>query len=402
MGHPHSPLRIAHVTATFPPYRGGTGAVAYQNAFQLALLGHDVHVFTAAGPPDGGLGPDGETDDPPGVTVRRLQPRIRFGNAPLLRGLAPALRPFDLVHLHYPFYFGGEQVWWASARYGVPYVATYHQDVVLPWPLSWLAEAHHRLAGEGVLRSARLVLATTLDYAARSRLASLPPQLVQELPNSVDTQIFRPGLDARGLRQSLAVGEEQPVALFVGALDRAHYFKGVPVLLQALSSLPGAALVVVGDGDLRPRYQQAAQEAGLGARVRFVGPVVPTELPLYYALADVAVLPSTTRGEAFGVVLIEAMACGTPVVASDLPGVQAVVDHGLNGYLAPPGNAAALAARLRGLLADPALRARMGESGRRKAEARYDARQVGARLEEVYRKALEPTAHPLAQETLTR
>src|SRR6185437_943323 len=116
-------VRIALVTATFPPYLAGTGNVCYHNALGLAAAGHDVTVFTAGYPPVG-------QTDPEGVTVRRLPVVFRLGNAPVLPGLLGMGR-FDLVHLHYPFYFGSEMVLLKSLVNHVPYVVTYHQDVLL-------------------------------------------------------------------------------------------------------------------------------------------------------------------------------------------------------------------------------------------------------------------------------
>ena len=106
-------LRVAQVTATFPPYRGGTGHVAFHNAAELARRGHTVHVFA----PGSAASPG---DDPAGVAVQRLAARFRIGNAPLVPHLGGALVGFDLVHLHYPYYFGGEQVWWTCRRNRTP------------------------------------------------------------------------------------------------------------------------------------------------------------------------------------------------------------------------------------------------------------------------------------------
>src|SRR5688572_3965141 len=117
-----SPLRIAHVTATFPPQWGGTGNIAYHNAVELASRGHHVSVLTADYPVTGAADPDG-------VDVIRFRAPFRYGNAPFLPGLWTR-RSFDLVHLHYPFYFGAEMVFLRRMLGGTPYVVTYHQDVL--------------------------------------------------------------------------------------------------------------------------------------------------------------------------------------------------------------------------------------------------------------------------------
>jgi glycosyltransferase involved in cell wall biosynthesis len=385
-------LHIAQVSATFPPYYGGTGAICYHNAQGLASLGHRVTVFTAA-PPHTPVGAsrDGE------VEVVRLAAPYRIGNAPFSPQLfGSRLADFDLVHLHYPYYFGAEAVWRNQLR-GVPYVVTYHQDVRLPGARDWLARLHHHSFGRLVLQGARLIMATSLDYAAHSRLADLAPRLKQrvvEMPNGVDTERFRPRSQAAA-RRTLGFSGQGPLILFVGGLDSAHYFKGVAILLHALRWLGQLAgseatrLVIVGDGDLRASYEAQAQMLGLGSRVRFAGRVADDDLALYYAAADMVALPSVTAGEAFGVVLLEAMASARAVVASNLPGVRAVVRDEVDGLLATPGDDEDLAAKLYRLITYPNYRRMMGEQGRQGALARYSWPQLWPQLVEYYERALQ-------------
>jgi len=377
-------VRIAHVTATFPPHYTGTGLVCYHNALGLAHLGHDVAVFTAATSGE-------QAVDPPGVTVRRLPALLRLGNAPLLPGLL-GLGGFDLVHLHYPFYFGAELLWLKSLSSVLPYVVTYHQDVVFDGPLGLLARWHHQLVARRILLRARKVLATSWDYAQASRLADLldaHPERVAELPNGVDADRFHPAANAEECRRAYGLAAGDQIVLFVGALDRAHYFKGVEVLLEAIAQLRRQTLNLwlVGEGNLRQDYQQRAEQLGL-ANVSFCGRVSGKELSARYAACDVLALPSTTMGEAFGMVLLEAMASGKPVVASNLPGVRSVVSDGQDGLLVRPGDAGDLAHKIGLLLDDPRLRREMGERGRRKVEARYAWPTIIPRLVGVYQEAL--------------
>lgn len=377
-------MRIAHVTATFPPHYSGTGIVCYHQALGLAQLGHTVTVFTA----DCSLG---HADDPVEIAVRRLPVLFRFGNAPFLPGLLN-LAAFDVLHLHYPFYFGSEMVFVKSLVSNLRYVVTYHQDVLFAGRLHFLDRLHHRLLGERILSRASKVLASSWDYARASRIEKLVrtrPEAVDVLPNGVDTQHFHSDVNGRELRAKIAERGSH-VILFVGALDRAHYFKGITILLQALSRLKdrNIHLLVVGDGDLRPKYQQQTTQLGLGDQVTFCGRVSDEQLPAYYACSDLLVLPSTTMGEAFGVVLLEAMACGKPVIASDLPGVRAVVSDGKDGLLVEPGDVGDLAGKMRMLLDDTRRRCEMGERGRNKVEAAYDWSKIIPRLVRVYEKVL--------------
>ncbi|MBN1954926.1 MAG: glycosyltransferase family 4 protein [Anaerolineae bacterium] len=376
-------MRIAHVTATFPPHYTGTGIVCYHNALGLARMGYDVTVLVAGKRPDAYA-------YPAELTVRHLPALLRLGNAPLAPGL---LKPegFDLVHLHYPFYFGAEMVFLRSLLDGLPYVVTYHQDVLFAGPLRVPEALHHRLVGLPILRRARRVLATSWDYARASRQQALMdrPGLLGVLPNGVDGQRFHPAVEERGLRARYGIGAEERVVLFVGGLDQAHYFKGVDVLLQALARLPGdVRLLVMGDGNLRPSYQALAARLGIAERATFCGRVSDEALPAHYALCDLLALPSTTMGEAFGLVLLEAMACGKPVVASNLPGVRSVVSDGEDGLLVEPGSVDDLAARLQELLDQPQRRREMGQHGRAKVEQTYDWSRITPRLAQIYGEVL--------------
>jgi glycosyltransferase involved in cell wall biosynthesis len=378
-------MKVAHVTATFPPYHTGTGVVCYHNALGLARLGHEVTVYTA----------DETLSDypyPGEISVHHLPVLLRLGNAPLLPSLWN-IAAFDVVHLHYPFYFGAEMLFLKSLLGDSRYVVTYHQDVLFEGWLRLPERLHHALLGRQILGRAAKVLATSEDYARASRLAPLArarPGLVDELPNGVDARRFHPGVEGRAVRDHYDLRPEDRTVLFVGALDRAHYFKGISVLLQALGRIsdPGLRLLVVGDGDLRAVYKRQAQEIGVAARVTFCGRVPDADLPAHYAASDLLVLPSTTMGEAFGVVLLEAMACGKPVIASNLPGVRSVVEDGQDGLLVRPGDAADLAEKVQRLLADAPGRREMGERGRKKVEQRYDWPRIVPRLEKVYEEVL--------------
>ncbi len=372
-------MRIAHITATFPPYHGGTGNVCYHNALGLGKRGHDVTVYTANNISE-------STDYPAEITVKHLRTIFRIGNAPLLPGLFK-LSGHDLVHLHYPFVFGAEMVFLRSLA-GMPYVVTYHQDLLYSGVMGGMAKVHHSLIGQHILKQARCLLVTSIDYSASARIAPITKAIadrVQEIPNGVDAQRFHPELNGTVIRTHYQVRDDETLILFVGGLDRAHYFKGVTVLLHAFTKLQhNAHLLIVGDGDLKEDYVQLAQQLGMMNRVNFCGRVADDELPLYYAACDMLVLPSTTMGEAFGVVLLEAMACGKAVIASNLPGVRSVVDADVTGLLVEAANSESLSTALLTLAENPDQRRDMGTRGREKVETQYTWPMVNARLEQVY------------------
>jgi glycosyltransferase involved in cell wall biosynthesis len=233
----------------------------------------------------------------------------------------------------------------------------------------------------------------SLEHARASRtlhraLAKRPEVLV-ELPNGVDTELFRPDIDGAPMRRALGLPDDAAVVAFVGVLDDAHNFKRLDLLINALHALEcrDVHLLVVGDGDQRPAYQAQAAQLGLADRCHFVGRVAHQQLPPYLAAADLLVLPSDSV-ESFGLVLIEALACGKPVIASDLPGVSTIVRDQTDGLRVPPGNADALAEAMRALLSDPAQCVAMGRAGRERVVARYGWDVVADRIEEIYRDVL--------------
>jgi glycosyltransferase involved in cell wall biosynthesis len=296
-----------------------------------------------------------------------------------------------VIHLHYPF-FGGEFASLASYLYTTPFVITYHQDVILSGWMGLIEKIMRHTIGYVTIRAAYKLLFTTLDYGGVSyarKMLKGHEYAIGELPNGVDLTRFSPCDAPVSLFQRFNLSSKDQVVLMVAALDQAHYFKGVPVLLKSLTILPSHIKgIVIGGGDLRKIYEAQAEELGIGHRVFFTGRVSDRDLPDFYRLADVTVLPSVSMGEAFGLVLLEAMACAKPVIASDLPGVRAVVNHGMDGLLVEPNNPAALANSLRTILKDDNLRRVMGRSGRAKVEASYGWEHIGVKLENIYRQVL--------------
>lgn len=378
-------MRIAQVTATFPPYMAGTGNVCYHNALGLARLGHRVTVYTAADP-------DAEPFDPPGVEVRRLRVTVRFGNAPLLPGLA-GIRDVDIIHLHYPFIFGAELVSAVARIRRIPLVLTYHNDLIGEGLRRFLFSAYSMMTDGLVLGGARKLGVLSEDHARSSLRAALFRRRwkdVVEIPNGVDTDLFRPLQRERTVRKKFGLAASDRLVAFVGTLDRAHYFKGVSTLLEAFSLVnrSNAYLLIIGGGEWTGRYQLLAQQCGIGGRTFFTGAIPFPELPEYYNAADVVVLPSLAV-ESFGIVLIEAMACRKPVIATDLPGVRSVVADSQDGFLVPPGDPAALAYRILQLIDDPRLRDKMGAGGRAKVEDRYAWPKIIPRLVRMYEEVLD-------------
>jgi glycosyltransferase involved in cell wall biosynthesis len=152
-------------------------------------------------------------------------------------------------------------------------------------------------------------------------------------------------------------------------------------------------LLIIGDGDQRENYQEQARRLGIADRTIFAGAIQHENTPPYFRSADVTILPSLPP-ESFGLVLIESLACGTPVIATRLPGVRTVVEDGGDGLLVDPGTPESLAEAMGKILDDEDLRKAMGNNGRAKVEARYGWEKIGELLVDIYRQVLDKTKRP--------
>lgn len=375
------PLDIAHVVCTYPPYRGGMGNVAFEYVERLRERGYNAHVFSIQ---------DGEVHDDPGY-VHRIPSMVHIGNAGILPSLFHRLAGFHLVHLHYPFFGGAEPVIVRKAmRPNQGLVMTYHMDATADGMKGALFSVHRRVLFPWLINRVDRILVSSLDYANSSSLVELDVMdRVEEHPFGIDLERFHPGKD-RDLRVEHHITDDTTVLLFVGGLDAAHAFKGLPVLFDALVKLLASdwCLMVVGEGNLKETYREMAKQKGLEARVTFATNVSNKDLPRYYRLADAHLLPSTKRAEAFGLVALEASASGIPTIASDLPGVRSVVRDGDTGVLVPPSDVDELAQAIKLLLDRVDVRERFGFSARVNAEQRYAWPPLIDRLEATYSSVL--------------
>ena len=217
-----------------------------------------------------------------------------------------------------------------------------------------------------------------------------------EVPLGVDAEKFFPQPKNRELLKKHNLTSEDKIILFVGGLDRAHYFKGVEVLLRAVAGLrlkiKDLRLLIVGEGDLKPKYKRLAGDLGIGDRVIFAGKVSDEELPGYYNLADVFVLPSTDSSEAFGLVLLEAMAGGLPIITTNVVGSASLIGAKKAGIIIPPNNPEALANAIQKLLEEKPLYQRLQENGKKFAEEFRIQKNINKFLE-VYKCAAEKTRY---------
>ncbi|MDD2807035.1 MAG: glycosyltransferase family 4 protein [Patescibacteria group bacterium] len=378
--------KIAIITPTFPPYAGGIGNVAAATGEALKTLGYDVTVFTPLY--------NQVKEEVTGVKVVRIKPLLKYGNAAVVTKLPKLIKSFDIIHLHYPF-FGGAEMLWLNRRKikqrGQKIIIHYHMDVVGEGIFKIIFSFHRTFILPQIVKMADKIIFTSIDYGKESNLAlayqSWPDKFI-EIPNGVDSTVFKPFEKSTELMARYNIENHDRIVLFVGGLDKAHYFKGVEYLIEAVARLRRAdfpiKLVIVGEGELKKQYQDIAVQLNIGNWVVFSGYVPNHELPLFYNLADVVILASVDRSEAFGLTLVEGMSCAKPVIASDLGGVRSVIDNEVNGLLVKPKDVDDLAKKINFLLDNPDVARIYGEAGRTKVARVYDWKIIAKQISELY------------------
>jgi glycosyltransferase involved in cell wall biosynthesis len=243
-------------------------------------------------------------------------------------------------------------------------VIWFHSEVIRP---SWRYRIFYRpLLRFALQRAARVVVTSAALAASAPELRAWQHKCVV-IPLGIETQQSQSAAVARRV-EAMRGQYGNHIVLFVGRLVP---YKGVDVLIEAMRDVPGVALLV-GDGSQRRTLEARANALGISDRVRFLGEVDDDELAALYRACDVFVLPSVSRQEAFGVVQVEAMAAGKPVVSTALgTGVSWVNQNGKTGLVVPPRDADALREALARLIGDDSLRAAMGAAGALRARSTF-------------------------------
>src|SRR5438034_5588275 len=313
-------------------------------------------------------------------SLRRFLPEFRDGVLAFQRREG---RSYDLVHSHY--WLSGWVGQALKTAWRVPHVNMFHTlgEVKNRHHLD-VSEPEYRIDGERLIAQGadRIICASEGEKDMLLGLYGVPSQLVRVVPCGVDIERFRP-LDCSRVRRRLGIPPKERVVLFVGRIEP---LKGIDVLLRAVSHLDGEfrVLVIGGDGkdvSRKSELSALAAELSIADKVTFLDAVPHRDLPLYYNAADVCVVPSYY--ESFGLVAVEAMACGVPVIASRVGGLRETVQDGQTGYLVPWLCPEPFAERLALLLNNEPLRRNLGREARAAAE-RLRRSDVAARVEDVY------------------
>jgi phosphatidyl-myo-inositol alpha-mannosyltransferase len=370
-------VKIGIVTQSYYPRPGGVTEVAHFSARELRKLGHDVTIvttrYTGSEPEEPGVIRIGRNVLVP-VNGAWVNMTVGAGLRGELRRIFERER-FDVVHAHCPL---------------VPTLPLFALESALPWQK--VVGTFHAAADRNFFywffrrflekRARRLDRRMAVSEAARTFVSKYFPGDYEVVPNGIDCARFRPGIEPLAEYRDGRIN-----VLFVGRMDPR---KGVPYLCKAMPivgrELGGnVRFMIVGEKGLRARLCPRPSDLH-GAKLEWIGRVSPEDLPRYYATADIFCSPATGQ-ESFGIVLLEAMASGVAIAASDIPGYRTILNPAREGILVPPRDPGELARAIVSLARDDSLRLDLGTAGRKQA-LRYDWPVVVRRLESVYRDAL--------------
>lgn len=373
-------IKIANISCVYPPQAGGIANSAKRTENLLASK-FAVESFY----------PD------------NLKPWIRRGYGAFSPSLFLKLRKFDYIYLHYPFFGTAEIVWFFKIFHKKPkLIIHYHMDVKNLKLMEKILSIPSRLILNSLLRQSETIVSASLDYIKNSGIKKYykkNPEKFKEIAFALDLEKFKPkDLKQKDPNNLISKTKElinfvnekfikrnKVEFIFVAGLDSAHYFKGLSNLLKALSLIRlDWRLNIVGDGNLRESYEKESYILGLEKKVIFHGKLSDPDLLRAYQEADCLVLPSINSNEAFGLVLIEAMACGLPVIASNLPGVRTVFQDEKQGFLVEPNNVNDLREKLEKIALDKNLRKKMSLAARNYTYEKYDIKKMQKSLESLF------------------
>lgn len=383
-------MRVIHLGKYYPPATGGIETHTGTLCRSLAELGVDVRVVVVNHlDPAGrdvtfrGLARTRSRQDQDGPVriwrVGRLANVAKLDLTPGLPRLLQTLRrdPPDVWHLHTPNIT--MMLALAAMRLEQPLVITHHSDIVRQRVLRHAVRPLEKL----IYNRAARVLPTSAAYAEGSDLLRRMLHKVTPLPLGIDLAPFQhPSPGALQYASDLKARYGEPLWLSVGRLI---YYKALDVAFAALKQVPGK-LLIIGTGPMEAEWKARAASLGVADRVVWLGRTTHEELIGAYRAATAYWFPSNARAEGFGLVQVEAMAAGCPVINTAIPasGVAWVSPHEVSGLTVPVNDAAAFAAAARRLLAEPGLQARLAAGAQARAVAEFDQRLMARRCREIY------------------
>lgn len=347
-------MKIMIIAPYFYPSVGGVQNYSLNIALGLKnFYNHEVCIVTS-GKKEGSI----QKQSLKGMVVYRLPHKFSISNTPMsfkwrsqIKEIIKAQNP-DIIIAHTPVPFMSDIA--IRKKIKIPFILTYHNDLTKSGTVGkLLAKLYYLIFLNKTLRKSDMIIATSEHYAKNSPYISKYYKKTKIISPGADLNRFNEEVDGLWLKKKYP---GKKIVLFVGNMDQANSHKGMDILLDSIAkakkSLPNIQLVAVGKGNAIQSHKQHCKDLSIEKNVEFTSYVQDKDLPKYYAGADVFVLPSVTEAEGFGMVLIEAMACGTPVIGSDVGGIPYVIQDSKNGFLVKPGDSDNLSNKILKILTD--------------------------------------------------
>lgn len=368
-------MKIVHTPVRFYPFTGGVENYVYYMSKELVNLGHDVTVICANEPPS----KKEEVVD--GIKIKRLNFLAKVANTNITPGLPFALarEDYDIMHTHIPTPWSADWSLLDAVVKRKPLVVSYYNDITGEGAAGFIAKLYNKTALKLLLKRADKIIIIQENYTSSSSILSRYKDKIVVVPCGADVDRFVPS----------TLPKDRNTIFFLSLLDEFHRYKGLEYLLKAIkivkNQITDVKLVVGGKGSLMGHFQQLTSSLGLTDNVEFHGFIPDNKITDYYCRANVFVLPSTSSiQEGFGIVALEALACKTPVITTEIVGVSADLKKENAGLIIPPRDPDALAAAIIKILGNKDMQREMGENGRKLVKANYTWKTIAEMTEKVY------------------
>ena len=380
-------LKIAFIAPSFPPISGGMGTACYYTANEISKE-YDCTVFLA----------DRKIKYNSGnFKIKTFKPIFSYGYADFAPHLIKQLKYFDIIHLYYPYFGIAEFLFLLQKKNkkSPKIIFHYQMDMVGSGLSKFVAFLHKKFCMPVLFKKVDLVFVLSTDYAQNSDLKKYYKKYKSKFkvaPNGVDIEIFSKIHEHKieSAKEKLGFKKTDKIIFTAQALDKAHFFKGIDVLIKSIKQLDRSdiKLLIAGNGNLKNKYKKLAQKLDVSDRVIFLGTISHDFLPLYYSLADVTAVPSTRRTESFSITAAESMACETPVIVSNWPGLRVTPENNVSGLIIKPNNETDLAKKILEFVDNPKKLQSFGSAGRKKVESEYTWPKISENIITEYNKLL--------------
>jgi glycosyltransferase involved in cell wall biosynthesis len=374
-------IRILQTPVRFYPYVGGVEYVVYYLSRELVKLGYKVKVICANEPKS-------SLKDVKGIKVKRLNYVFKIANTNITFNLPYRLlkEDYDIIHTHMPTPWSSDMSIFISRLKNKKTIITIHNDIdkhgFLP---KLLSDIYLNTFFKILLNLVDKIIIVNPEwertFVNTGNILKKYKNKITVIPNGIDLELF----NSNGKKKF------EDILLFVSILDKHHKFKGFDYLLDSLKIVvkkySKIKLLVIGEGELKNYYSKKASYMDLEGNVIFLGQKNQDEVAKYCNKASIFILPSIDI-EGFGIVLLEAMACKIPVIATDIVGVVSEVIQNNCGIIVKPRDSQALAEAIIRLLKNPKLAKKMGENGRILVEEKYGWEKIAKKVEKIYEEVI--------------